>query len=77
MFEFRIINCTDGTEVIDRRLKTPYSALTPLQMIEYTEMDIQLDIMDRMKQRAQKEAEHRRKLTRNPLWKLACYCGLV
>ena len=39
MFNFRIIRCADGTDTIDRKLKTPYNALTPLQLIEYTEMD--------------------------------------
>ena len=32
MFNFRIIACADGTDVIDTRLKTPYSSLTPSQM---------------------------------------------
>ena len=77
MFEFRIITCDDGTEIIDRHLKTPYNALTPLQMIEYIEMDVQLSIMDRMNQEAKAEKERRRKLARNPLYRLACLCGLV
>ena len=77
MFDFRIINCADGTEIIDRTLKTPYNALTPLQMIEYTEMDVQLEIMDRMKRKAREEAERKRKIARNPLYKMACFCGLV
>ena len=32
MFNFRIIACADGTDVIDTRLKTPYSSLTHAQM---------------------------------------------
>ena len=35
MFEFRIINIADGNQIIDRSLKTPYKALTPLQMMKY------------------------------------------
>lgn len=38
MFNFRIINMADGNQIIDRNLKTPYEALTPLQMVEYAEM---------------------------------------
>lgn len=38
MFNFRIVICDDGTEIIDRHLKTPYNALTAVQMIEYVEM---------------------------------------
>lgn len=44
MFDFRIITCTDGTQVIDPSLKTPYSALTPVQMAEYMEMDVIMHI---------------------------------
>lgn len=80
MFDFRIIDTEDGNHVIRRDLKTPYSALTPLQMLEYVEMDVQLTIMDRQKKnalRAQRETERRRKLARNPFWKLACFCGMV
>ena len=39
MFNFRLINTPDGNQIIDRNLKTPYNALTPSQMVEYTEMD--------------------------------------
>lgn len=77
MFEFRIIDTTDGNQVIDRTIKTPYGALTPLQMVEYLEMDNRLAYMDRMKRKAMEEAERKRKFTRNPIWKLACLCGLV
>ena len=78
MFNFRIINLSDGNQVIRRDLKTPYDALTPVQMVEYVEMDVQLTIMDRLKRKAQAEAERRRrKVLRNPLYRLACFCGLV
>lgn len=77
MFDFRIIDTPDGNQIIRKDLKTPYNALTPLQMIEYAEMDVQLAYMDRLERKARAEAEHKRKLAQNPLWKLACLCGLV
>lgn len=77
MFEFRIIGTVDGNQIIDRNLKTPYNALTPLQMVEYLEMDNRLAYMDRMERKAKAEAERRRKIARNPIYKLACLCGLV
>ena len=77
MFNFRIINMTDGNQIIDRNLKTPYNALTSLQMVEYLEMDVELSIMDRMERKAKSDADRKRKLARNPLWKIACFCGLV
>lgn len=77
MFDFRIINLSDGNQVIRRDLKTPYDALSPLQYIEYTNMEVQLLIADRQKKKFLKEAERRRKLARNPFWKLVCLCGLT
>ncbi|MGO5070204.1 hypothetical protein [Roseburia faecis] len=77
MFNFRIIDTADGNQIIDRNLKTPYEALTPLQMVEYTEMDNRLLIMDRIERKAKQEAEHMRKLAKNPLYKMACMVGLI
>lgn len=77
MFDFRIIDTADGNQIIDRNLKTPYKALTPLQMVEYLEMDNRLAYMDRMERKAREEVERKRKLARNPIYKMACFCGLV
>lgn len=77
MFNFRIINLPDGNQIIDPSLKTPYNALTSLQMVEYQEIDVQLTIADRLKKKAQAESERRRKLVKNPLYRFACLCGIV
>lgn len=77
MFDFRIIDTPDGNQIIDRNLKTPYNALTPLQMAEYIETDIQLAIMDRLERKRKAESERKRKLARNPFVRFACFCGLV
>ena len=71
MFDFRIIDTPDGNQIIDRNLKTPYNALTPLQMVEYHEMDVRLAYMDRMERNARAEAERKRKLARNPIVKVS------
>lgn len=76
-FDFRIIMCLDGTEIIDRRRKTFYHQLSPVQMIQYIDMDAQLVIMDRMERKERIGTERKRKIRNNPLWKLACACGLV
>ncbi len=76
MFNFRIINTTDGNQIIDPALKTPYTALTAVQMEEYIEMDNQLAYMDRMEQKQRKEAERQRKCARNPFYRIACMCGI-
>lgn len=77
MFNFRIIDTPDGNQIIDRTLKTPLNALTPLQMLEYNEMDNRLAYMNRMERKARVEEEHRRKIARNPIYKLACLCGMI
>lgn len=51
MFNFRIIDTADGNQIIDRNLKTPYEALTPVQMVEYTEIDNRMTFMDRMERK--------------------------
>ena len=77
MFDFRIIDTEDGNQVIDRNLKTPSKALTPIQYMEYANMELQLYIADRLKRKAYKEMKRQRKLARSPFYKLACLCGLV
>lgn len=77
MFEFRIINTADGNQIIDKSLKTSYKALTPLQMMEYMEIDSQLALMDRLERKARVEAERQRRFVRNLFYKIACMCRLV
>lgn len=77
MFDFRIINLSDGNQVIRRDLKTPYNALTPLQMVEYTNMEVQLYVAERQKKKIQKQAGQQRKLAKNLLRKFACLCRLI
>ena len=77
MFDFRIITCLDGTEIIDRTKCTIYETLTPCEMVKYIETDIQLSIIDRMERKAREESERKRKISRNPLYKMACLCGLI
>ena len=77
MFNFRIIETPDGNQIIDRQLKTPYNALTPIQMIEYIEMDNQLAYMERMEKRKQREEERKRKLSYRFMHKVACACGIM
>lgn len=66
-FDFGILVCSDGTEIIDRNQRTFYHQLTPVQMVEYIEMDVQLELMDRLEQKAREEAEHKRKFVKSIL----------
>ena len=77
MFEFRLINLSDGNQIIDTTLKTPYDSLTPLQMVEYIEMDNQLAYMKRMDRKQKREAERNQKFTYKFMHKVACMCGIM
>lgn len=76
-FDFRIIETEMGDQIIDRTFRTPYNALTALQMEEYMEVDAKLYFMDRMESKTREEADAKRKIARNPVYKLVCLCGLV
>lgn len=76
-FGFRIIVCSNGTEIIDRNQTTSYSELAPMEMVEYMEVDMQLFTMDRMEHITRMEMERRRKILRNPFYRIAVLCGLV
>ena len=60
MFDFRIINTPDGNQIIDTTLKTPDESLTPVQMVEYVEVEYQLDLMSRAKRKSRVEASHKK-----------------
>lgn len=77
MFNFRLINTPDGNQVIDPSLKTPYDSLTATEMIGYIEVANRMTYMERVERQKQKDEKRKYKLARNPLWKLACFCGIV
>ena len=77
MFDFRLINLPDGNQVIDTSLKTPYDSLTSVQMLEYMEVDAQLEYMKRMERKQQRETQRKRKLTYRFMHKVAGMCGIM
>ncbi len=77
MFNFRIINTADGNQIIDRKHTTSYEELTPLQMVEYMELEARLYHMDRIERNAREAADKKRKLASNPLYRVACVVGLL
>ena len=77
MFNFRLINTPDGNQIIDTTLKTPYDSITPIEMLEYMEVDARLEYMRKMERKQQKEAERKRKFTYKFLHKVACMCGIM
>lgn len=38
-FNFRIIKIANGAEIIDSTLSTPYNSLTPIQMMDYINVE--------------------------------------
>ena len=77
MFDFRLINTPDGNQVIDTTLKTPYNSITPIEMIEYIEIDASIAYMERMERKQKRETERKRKFTYRFIHKVACACGIM
>ena len=77
MFNFRLINTPDGNQIIDETLKTPYDSITPIEMMEYIEVDAKLECIKRMERKQKREAERQRKFTYKLFHKVACACGIV
>ena len=77
MFNFRLINTPDGNQIIDTTLKTPYDSITPIEMMEYIEVDARLEYMKRMERKQEREAERKRKFTYKLFNKVACMCGIM
>lgn len=55
-FNFRIIKCANGADIIDSNLSTPYNSLTPIQMMDYINVENSLYFAEKQK-RWQKAAE--------------------
>ena len=77
MFNFRLINTPDGNQIIDTTLKTPYDSITPVEMMEYMEVDARLEYMKRMERKQKREAERQRKFTYKFMHKIAGMCGIM
>lgn len=48
-FNFRIIKTANGAEIIDSTLSTPYNSLTPLQMMDYINVENSLYFAERQR----------------------------
>lgn len=48
-FNFRIIKIANEAEIIDSTLSTPYNSLTPLQMMDYINVENSLYFSERQK----------------------------
>ena len=77
MFNFRLINTPDGNQIIDTTLKTPYDSITPIEMLEYIEVDARLEHMWRMEREQKRETEKQRKFIYKFIHKLAYVCGIM
>lgn len=55
VFNFRIEKATNGTEIINPYLQTPWNALTPEMLIIYKETENSLYTSERMKRKAERQ----------------------
>ena len=77
MFDFRIINQPDGSQVIDPSVKTPVESLTPEMQLEYMEVSKQITYSEIMVRKQRRKQEHERRKSKSPLHKLVCMCGFA
>lgn len=77
MFNFRLIDTADGNQIIDRNLKTPYEALTPIQMMEYMEVDDKIAKMESIERKAKNRVTKKHKKLHSPLYRLVGAMGLL
>ena len=77
-FDWMFENTEENKQkLIDETLKTPYTPLNPVQMVEYTEVDNNLAYMRRLERQKHRETERQRKITYKLFHKVACACGIM
>lgn len=76
-YDFRIIRCQDGSEIIDEKLKTSLDSIDGVLAAEYQKVQDALDIIHKKEEKKQKEASVKQKKEHNILFKIACLCGLI
>jgi len=72
MFHFEIIELSDGNQVIDQTKEMPSEDLTPLQLLEYTEIERKIAIADYFRRRENRIKNRREKTVLKVLRKIAC-----
>ena len=77
MFNFRIITTAEGLEIIDRTLTTSSDLLNPFELMDYVKLEDTLAFMDRKRRISRKRSRRKRKLARNPLYRLLGIIGLI
>ena len=55
MFNFRIINMPNGTQIVDRSVQTPYNTLNSTQLIEYINMETHINNLLRINKKRKKD----------------------
>ena len=77
LFNFRLIDTGNGTQIIDRDLSTPLESLTPAQQVEYKQVESSLLYIDLQKKKKHREAERKRKITYRFINKIYCICNIM
>lgn len=77
MLNFRIITTAEGLEIIDRTLSTSSDLLNPFELMDYVALEDTLAFMDRKRRISRKRSRRKRKLARNPLYRVLGIIGLI
>lgn len=70
MFNFRLIVTADGNQIIDLSQNTPYETISPIEMLEYIEVDEKLAFSERLERRKQRLEEPPQRFLVNPFRRL-------
>lgn len=60
-YDFRIIRCQDGSEIIDEKLKTPLDSIDGVLAAEYQKVQDALDIIHKKERRDRKKHQQSRR----------------
>lgn len=70
MFHFRLIMTADGNQIIDMSQDTPYESISPVEMLEYIEVDEKLAFSERLERKRQRLEEAPQRFLMNPFKRL-------
>lgn len=77
MFNFKIIKISKDIDIIDKRQTTQEDRLSPIELLEYTELENSLYFFERQERRKRKEESRKETKIHSILASLQTACGIL
>lgn len=77
MFNFRIIKISKDIDIIDKRQVTSEDRLSPIELLDYTELENSLYFFERQERRKRKEESRKETKIHSILVSLQTACGIL